>query len=1064
MEVEDLNTQAFGAASDPDPCIPLHQADIVQVRHFTSLGGFYYFSAKTLATGNELFRSDGTAAGTSLVADIRPGPTGSKIQTIVAHNGQLWFSADDGVHGAELWTSDGTAVGTHLVADIWPGVGSGTFVQEDHTMCNRIVGMGGSVYFVGRDDQHAQELWKSDGTVAGTQRLTNIALEVPLLGPDELVYDPVSGLVMFSAWVDGLGTELWTSDGTVTGTGPVPGLPDMEPRQLVARLGEVFFVGRQAMGPVDLWRTDGTTAGTINITNSTAYTQGTYRLEDSVEIAGRVLLSAQFDTGAELYAYNSATGNLYLYANLKPDKYGSEPRDFFLAGGAAYFTADDGGGRQLYRATGLWNGVTQVTNSTLFPTGIEDSQDMAEFQGELFFVVSHAYGDDELWRTNGQPGGTVNVTSTGVEGANFLTPFPTGELFFAAETVALGRELFKSDGTAAGTGIGVDIDPAISTKGSEPRWLTSVGGEFALLSNRVYPEPFKLYRYDKQNGQTLLSTVEPLSLLEGYDIHYFPVFLQGKQQALFPGDAPGAPSQLWITDGTPSGTESLGTSPLEFLGLDPVMFFFHEASGLVFFAGYTSGEGTEMWCTDGTDAGTYLFADINPSGSSDPAWFMPLGDQFVFSATDGAGRELWISDGTGAGTHMLKDLNPYGDGTPEGFGAAEGRVFFSATDGLHGMEPWVTDGTVAGTFMLADLHVGSAGSFSTIGTWVFYSSFQFVRLGDQVIFTALASNHGWEAFVSDGTAAGTKLLVDLIPGYSSSHPFGFTRIWGEIYFFADDSSGAAYLYRTDLTAAGTSQVAKVRPNGSGGFSGKVNMEFEVSGQHWYFSLDQDLWVSDGTHAGTGVIAVTASGTAFEHPRDMTATGDGVYFRARKGTSNEELFFTDGTPSGTKEICGLPLEWGVPPLALTLSDGEVVFSAYTSLYGNELMHFSTSEAYTQDVGLGSSGIELSASVPVLGSSVQVYGSGAPAGSVGFLLFSLDVPAKTSTLLGPYSASWMDPISTITLKVITTPTWTYAAPVPAAPMLAGLQFNLQSWHLPGGLFPAKTSNGLELVLGD
>ena len=75
-------------------------------------------------------------------------------------NGATFFAADDGIHGYELWKTDGTAQGTALVADLWPGANGS---EPAH-----LTGVNGVLYFVAYDGLVGRRLWRSDGTAAGT--------------------------------------------------------------------------------------------------------------------------------------------------------------------------------------------------------------------------------------------------------------------------------------------------------------------------------------------------------------------------------------------------------------------------------------------------------------------------------------------------------------------------------------------------------------------------------------------------------------------------------------------------------------------------------------------------------------------------------------------------------------------------------------------------------------------------------------------------------------------------------------------------------------------------------
>ncbi|MHC4853335.1 MAG: ELWxxDGT repeat protein, partial [Planctomycetota bacterium] len=90
---------------------------------FVSIGKTTYFAALTASQGQELYKTDCTAAGTMLVADINPGPSHSSPRHLTAVGSTLYFTANDGLGGTELWKTDGTGKGTVMVKDIESGNG-----------------------------------------------------------------------------------------------------------------------------------------------------------------------------------------------------------------------------------------------------------------------------------------------------------------------------------------------------------------------------------------------------------------------------------------------------------------------------------------------------------------------------------------------------------------------------------------------------------------------------------------------------------------------------------------------------------------------------------------------------------------------------------------------------------------------------------------------------------------------------------------------------------------------------------------------------------------------------
>jgi ELWxxDGT repeat protein len=148
---------------------------------------------------------------------------------------------------------------------------------------------------------------------------------------------------------------------------------------------------------------------------------------------------------------------------------------------------------------------------------------------------------------------------------------------------------------------------------------------------------------------------------------------------------------LWITDGTASGTVALGNySPPLHMRKIPI-----ESTALgsqIVFVGHDATNGYQPWITDGTASGTMLLKNIQPGGSAVPHNSLINADQYVyFRADDGVhGFELWRTDGTSEGTVMVQDINPGPDSSmPYHITYANGHLIFSADDGTNGHELWV---------------------------------------------------------------------------------------------------------------------------------------------------------------------------------------------------------------------------------------------------------------------------------------------------------------------------------------------------------------------------------------
>jgi ELWxxDGT repeat protein len=396
----------------------------------TALGGIGYFAADDGVHGRELWRTDGTAVGTVLVKDIRPGPAGSDPDRFVVVGGLLFFVADDGTTGVELWRSDGTAAGTALVKDILPGP-AGSSPEEP-------VPVDGLLFFDADDGVHGREPWKSDGTAAGTVLVKDIRLGALTSDPNNLTV--MNGFVYFRADDGVTGEELWRSDGTAAGTTLVkdinPDPPGGSPGFLVAGSGTLFFAAEDPVHGREVWKSDGTAAGTV--------------------------LVADIVPGAA----SGFTGGFML-----------------VVGGTVFFPANDGvHGPELWKSDGTAAGTLMLKDIN---PGVPGSaiNVLGALNGTLFFRADDGLHGTEMWKTDGSPAGTVlleDINPGPAESNPILFRVVGGVGYFRATDGATGIELWRTDGTAAGTVRVTDLNPG---PGDSDPSLSVVNGTLFLQAS-----------------------------------------------------------------------------------------------------------------------------------------------------------------------------------------------------------------------------------------------------------------------------------------------------------------------------------------------------------------------------------------------------------------------------------------------------------------------------------------------------------------------------------------------------------------------------------------------------
>ena len=889
---------------------------------FTAVGPTTFFTADDGVHGRELWRTDGSAAKTVLVKDINPGAANSNIGGLTALGGKLLFFADDGTHGRELWSSDGTTAGTNLVKDINPGTGPSVSNYGIYTAV-----LSGKVFFQANDGAHGYELWSSDGTAAGTNLVKDIDPGTDSSYSSDLT--AFKGKLYFSARDATNGFQLWQSDGTAAGTNLVKVLNpkgDAFASALTPVGGTLYFAavdGTDTRFDHQLWRTDGTADGTSEVTVIPPPPPNTLdggNVEDLVNVNGTVYFIADNNlwksdgTAAGTSVVSPAAKNILGY--LTPLKDGLAFEQFGNIGRELWATDGTAAGTHLVKAIDK-----TFVGFTIYPT----NHPLATLANKLYFAADAGNLGPELWRTDGTVAGTnlvkdINPNDDGTVsgGSNpYSITAVNGRIFFGADDGSHGAELWTSLGKASSTVLVKDIN-AIGA-GSNPTQFVGVGSSTFFVAN------------DGVHGQELDKT-----------------------------DGTTAGTAL-LKDINPGGADSMIGNPIAF-------------NGKLLFRANDGVNGAEPWISDGTTAGTTLLKDINPGTNSNygptvpnnsfPSGFTLLNGRAIFSAYDGVnGDELWETDGTAAGTTLIKDIFPgtyfYNGHTvgnnsyPGSFTPFQGKLFFAANDD-NGRELWQTDGTSAGTTLVKDIFPGTQLDYYGNPVGNSSSPYHLTVANGLLFFAANDGVHGRELWETNGTVAGTVLVKDISAGPNGSNPANLTTVGNQLFFTADDGVHGIELWKTDGTSAGTTLVKDINPGAAGSNEAYAKTSFAAVNGLLLFTADDgvhglELWRSDGTAGGTALVSDINPGptgslstTKYTYQvngtSDFAVVGQTLYFAADDGVHGRELWQSDGTAAGTTLVAdinpGPGGAFGAAGQVITNVNGVLYFAAYDGTHGTE----------------------------------------------------------------------------------------------------------------------------------
>ncbi len=513
---------------------------------------------------------------------------------------------------------------------------------------------------------------------------------------------------------------LWTTDGTSAGTMLVSDLVAQtyapHAGRVLCRSGRTMYFWQDAeeQGGIELWKSDGTAEGTTVVAAWPRYWFAPFENPqkncDARTVEGRILFWVQryvdWTSYGELWSTDgTSAGTVFIKALGQSPNYSDFVRGFAVFRGRLYF-----GMAESVHGPGMWTSDGTAAGTSIF-VGAVQPDSFRSFGERLYFSYGAGGGvSPRLGATDGSPGGTHFFPEYDFAiGADPLSAVVEsgGRLLFAASRADVGFELWGMEVGGAGPLPLTDLPAGASLQSFLWGQGSAVSGRALFWVSGPNPESGTTSRVGLlASDGSVGGTSEILTFtLDGSGDQVLHSLGLMSNAGLFQFKD-GSRCGLWRTDGTTGGTSEF----LTWTGYCPDSLY-----GAVSTATHVYFSWGTVWASDGTAAGTSELVPLSELSHEvrfdEGTAKLPGGDLLFAVDTRSAGAELWRSDGSVAGTHQVLDLTPASLWShPNQLSGGEARVAFFATEDDHGKEPWVSDGTDAGTYLLADFADGPASS------------------------------------------------------------------------------------------------------------------------------------------------------------------------------------------------------------------------------------------------------------------------------------------------------------------------------------------------------------------